>query len=72
MKIAVVKWMKIACDNCCNGQEWGALYPKECRDCGGSGFLWLSSSDRIAKWPGGPFLGSAPGEYAKRKAKVLK
>lgn len=54
-------WSIIACD-LCGGHGITAVYhdgsPEECRDCYGNGYVWLSPSrTRIAKWPGGPFIG---------------
>lgn len=50
-------WIEVAC-GCCAGLEWGGVYPRECRDCGGSGFLIVHKrTGRIADYPGGPFRG---------------
>ena len=54
-------WTRIPC-GCCAGIAWGGEYPRECRDCKGSGSLWLSpSGTRLALYPGGPFAGVASG-----------
>lgn len=37
----------------------------ECRDCGGSGSVFVSDNDRLAEYPGGRLLGSAPGLFEK-------
>ncbi len=50
------KWDEIDC-GCCMGIEWSAGYvPKECKRCGGSGFVYKHrKSDVTAQYPGGPF-----------------
>ena len=45
------------------------LGPEECPRCGGSGDVWVSSKDRLAQYPGGPLMGSAPGLYAETRDK---
>lgn len=67
----MVIWKRTRCYNCdghgivasysCNDFE-GA---DECNICAGSGSIAISPKDRLAKWPGGPFLGSFPGSYQK-------
>jgi hypothetical protein len=55
-------WLAIDC-GCCVGLEWGGEEPRECRDCGGSGFLALHvAMKRLALYPGGPFRGVLVGE----------
>ena len=50
-------WFLIDC-GCCSGIEWGGEYPRECRDCGGTGaFAWHKKSGCLAEYPGGKFLG---------------
>ncbi len=50
-------WQEEDC-GCCNGIEWGGEYPRECRDCGGSGIVFHHvKSGVLALYPGGPFLG---------------
>jgi DnaJ-class molecular chaperone len=53
-------WTRIKC-SFCNGhgvyQDLGGG-PADCKDCGGSGYMWLSENNRIADYPGGPFRGS--------------
>jgi hypothetical protein len=44
--------------------------PVECDRCGGGGIRWISESDRVAAYPGGPFLGREPGEFARALARV--
>lgn len=51
---------------CCNGLEWGGEYPRECRDCGGTGVLYRYASGRLALYRGGPFCGSDSPEYRHR------
>ncbi len=34
--------------------------PEECDVCDGKGFIFATLGNRLAKWPGGPFLGSLP------------
>lgn len=58
----MVDWIQIKC-YCCSGLQWGGDSPRECLDCDGAGMLWVSENDRIAMWPGGPFLGSEPGRF---------
>ena len=36
----------------------------ECPGCGGIGGYYVSEKDRLAMWPGGPFLGRYPGRFA--------
>jgi len=55
--------IKIMKCGCCNGIMWGGDYPVECRDCGGSGFIFITEHDRIIDYPGGPFRGSCPGQF---------
>jgi len=50
-------WQEIDC-GCCSGIEWGGEYPRECRACGGGGFVYHHfSSGVLAQYPGGPLLG---------------
>lgn len=58
----MVAWIQIEC-GCCGGLEWGGESPRECKECRGTGILHVSENDRIALYPGGPFLGSEPGLY---------
>lgn len=57
---------------CCAGIEWGGEYPSECRDCGGSGFLFITEHDRIIDYPGGPFRGSRPGKFKELEEQGVK
>ncbi len=60
-------WVQVACDECSgHGQiaKYGTLSgdfegPAECSICDGSGLLWQSRAGRLAKHPGGPFVGRA-------------
>lgn len=62
------EWIKDRCGVCVagyvsdysSGDFEGA---KECDSCNGSGSLFVSERDRLAAWPGGPFLGSWPGRF---------
>lgn len=63
-------WRRIPCVHC-GGHGQVARYSVdgfegavECSECDGSGQVCISPRDRLAKWPGGPFLGSWPGRYA--------
>ncbi len=51
-------WVRRDC-GCCNGLEWGGEEPRECRDCGGDGCVFVHlKSGVIAEYPGGPLRGS--------------
>lgn len=51
-------WLLMDC-GCCNGIEWGGETPRECRDCGGGGYVFKhKKSGVLAQYPGGPFCGS--------------
>jgi hypothetical protein len=62
-------WIQDRC-GCCSGIKWGGDIPVECDRCGGGGIRWISESDRVAAYPGGPFLGREPGEFARALARV--
>jgi len=48
-------WDKVDC-GCCAGIEWGGFYPRECRRCGGSGFVFKHRKSGVeAEYPGGRF-----------------
>lgn len=50
-------WERIDC-GCSNGLEWGGEEPRECRNCGGSGFIFHHiKSGVLALYPGGPLCG---------------
>ena len=50
-------WAVSGC-GCCHGLEWGGEEPRECRDCGGSGGVYVHlPTGSVALWPGGPFNG---------------
>ena len=58
-------WIEEDC-GCCAGIEWGGEYPRECRDCGGMGVVYVhSKSGARAMYPGGPFCGREPKETQK-------
>lgn len=57
-------WSKMQCSDC-GGHGLVSSYSAndfegaaECNVCEGSGFIFVYSNGRLAKWPGGPFLGS--------------
>ena len=53
-------WQVLDC-GCCGGLQWGGDSPRECRDCGGSGTIFLHvKSGTYADYPGGPFRGKQP------------
>lgn len=41
--------------------------PNECRECSGSGRLWIRPSNHCFAWPGGPTRGLWPGAYTEAK-----
>ena len=60
-------WIRLSCASC-SGYGWYLGWENcevYCTDCKGGGTIYISSSDRIAEYPGGRFLGSWPGKYAK-------
>ena len=53
-------WQQIDC-GCCAGLVWGGEQPRECRRCGGDGYIFLHVvSGALAQYPGGPFVGKEP------------
>jgi len=49
------KWDESDC-GCCSGIEWGGESPRECKTCGGKGFIFVHRKTGIrVQWPGGPF-----------------
>ncbi len=53
-------WQEVDC-GCANGLEWGGEHPRECRTCGGSGYVFHHiKSGALASYPGGPFVGRLP------------
>ena len=53
-------WEIIDC-GCCAGVEWGGEYPRECKRCGGEGYIFRhKKSIVLAEYPGGKFLGREP------------
>jgi hypothetical protein len=69
------RWHKDECGCICglvsdySGGDFNG--PTECRSCGGQGSFYVSENDRVAMWPGGPFLGMEPGRFARLDAKVV-
>lgn len=68
----MAEWRIITCP-ACDGHGMVSVYTiggtdfdgaGECDDCNGTGNVYVSSRDRLAKWLGGPFLGTWPGRYA--------
>jgi hypothetical protein len=60
-------WLPDTCSQC-GGHTiyavWSGDYDiVDCNKCS-NGKVWVSPKDRVAIWPGGPFLGSDPGRYA--------
>ena len=62
------KWRKFRCGSC---RGYGIVmvyahdgpdHTDDCRYCN-MGTVYISENDRLAEWPGGPFLGSWPGKY---------
>lgn len=51
---------------CCNGLAWGGEYPRECRDCKGSGLLYRYPSGALALYRGGPFAGQDSPDFRHR------
>ena len=50
-------WLIIDC-GCCHGIEWGGDYPRECKRCRGTEWIWKhKKSGALAQYPGGPFIG---------------
>lgn len=66
-------WRTINCP-ACSGLGVVSVYsamdfegPGECKECGGSGRLWVLPSDHTFMFPGGPARGSRPGAYNEAK-----
>ena len=64
-------WKRTQCYNC-DGHGLVSVYSYnpcdfegagECDMCDGRGSIAVSPKDRLAKYPGGPFLGSEAGAY---------
>lgn len=49
-------WMQVLC-GCCAGLEWGGEEPRLCKNCQGSGTVFVHRNGTVAQWPGGPFNG---------------
>ena len=65
----MAKWKSFRCGSC-RGTGMVSVYSQfdflgagDCSACN-NGEVWVSEHDRLAQWPGGPFLGSWPGKYA--------
>ena len=69
----VTEWKQIACPNC-GGHGIVSHYSygpggvdfegaDECKQCSGSGELWLSPKGMLALYPGGPFVGRVTSAY---------
>jgi len=67
---AKVKWRTIPCS--CHPSGMVSRYaadngdflgPEECPECGGTNRLFVTPTDRLAMYPGGPFRGMEPGAY---------
>lgn len=60
-----MKGKAVRCDGCdghgaISTWQLGVREPDECRDCGGSGRLWLYPSGTLARYYAGPLLGRFP------------
>jgi hypothetical protein len=53
------KWRVISCASCRNGMYWSYTYdePEECRNCGGSGQIYIRPKGHCFQYPGGPATG---------------
>lgn len=67
----MTRWKQFTCGSC-RGTGMESAYTlggsdflgaTDCRACN-YGTVWVSEKDRLAQWPGGPFLGYAPGKFA--------
>jgi hypothetical protein len=63
------RWLETTC-GCCRGYGMVSDYrggdfngAMGCDGCGEQGFYFVSENDRLAMWPGGPFLGMDPGAF---------
>lgn len=72
-KPKVTEWRTIPCSDCC-GAGMVPAYSRddfeggeECDYCNGSGQLYVSPTDRLFVYPGGPARGSRNGAYANGK-----
>jgi hypothetical protein len=72
-----MNWIIEGCYSC-NGTgvsaDYGGLEGDmkivSCDSCKGQGYLYVSENDRLALYPGGPLMGSAPGLYKKLKQEM--
>ena len=69
-----MKYVKVRCPRC-GGHGVVSVYshddfegPGDCPGCKGAGWLCIYESDRVALYPGGPLMGSWPGEYKRVSA----
>ena len=69
----MAKWKRIRCSGC-GGHGLVSDYhgddfygPKECGQCSGKGFNWISDKDCIVEYPGGQFRGSLPGGFKDKR-----
>lgn len=53
------KWRIISCPCCTNGMYWSYTYdePADCRNCEGSGRLYIRPTGHLFQYPGGPAAG---------------
>ena len=65
----MVRWRKFTCGSCCGTgvvSSYSAsdfLGVDDCKACN-MGEVYVSENDRLAAWPGGPFLGRWSGKFA--------
>ena len=58
-------WRILGC-GCCAGTQWGGEEPRECRDCGGMGDIFLRPDGTAFQYPGGPIVGKrSVSDYAR-------
>lgn len=64
-------WLRTNC-GCYYGIQRGGEEPVTCKDCWGSGIMWVSPGGRLAEYPGGPFRGQlSKQEHAALKFKTV-
>lgn len=56
----MAQWISRLCSKC-HGNA--VATGDRCAPCGGTGKVFVSDKDRIAEYPGGPFLGMEPGAW---------
>ncbi len=63
-----VLWKRFPCSRCRGygvvDVGYDQVKPADCPDCGGSRMLYVSEHDRVAEWPGGPWVGRWPLQYS--------